>query len=96
MFYNKCLLSLFFLLFACSTDTTYATDVSELAERVSKCDERWCISVANPPSSWPSPLKSDTIAVEEHPSIVIEIPPDSFEFAEPIPFSCSSIPTRKF
>ena len=31
--------------------------------------------MAQPPTPWPQPLKNRTISIEEHPAIVIDIPP---------------------
>lgn len=62
------------LLFASSAVFADTDELVELGNRLQKCEERWCLSVAQPPTPWPHPLITRTISIEEHPTIVIDIP----------------------
>ncbi len=68
------LISVNFIFFFCSDVYAGTDELHEVGKRLQKCEEKWCLSVAQPPSSWPSPLKGDSISIEEHPAIMIDIP----------------------
>ena len=63
-----------FLLFTSYTVFADTDELVELGNRLQKCEETWCLSVAQPPTPWPHPLITRTISIEEHPAIVIDIP----------------------
>ncbi len=67
-------ISMFFIFIACTTVLADIDELQKVGNRLQKCEEKWCVSVAQPPSTWPSPLKSDSILMEEHPAIEINIP----------------------
>lgn len=47
---------------------------NDVADRLSRCEEKWCLSVAGPTVPWPSPPTGKTITIEEHPAVTFEIP----------------------
>jgi hypothetical protein len=67
-------LSVVFFFVACSYGLADVDDLKDVGNRLRSCEEKWCFSVANPLSPWPPPLKADTVSIEEHPAIVIDIP----------------------
>lgn len=42
--------------------------------QIPKCEEAWCFSVAQPPSTWPAAYTGKTVEVQELPRILIDIP----------------------
>ena len=49
-------------------------DVNDVADCLSRCEEKWCLSVSGPTVPWPSPPTGKTITIEEHPAVTLEIP----------------------
>lgn len=42
--------------------------------QISKCEEEWCFTVAQPPTAWPAAFTGKTVEVQELPRILIDIP----------------------
>jgi hypothetical protein len=62
------------LLLSCLPCFAGVKELSEVGDRLRKCEEKWCVSIARPPSPWPAPLNAKTITVEEHPAVTLDIP----------------------
>jgi|SRR5450631_691023 len=69
-----CKLTSILLLLGCLPCFADVKELSEVGDRLRKCEEKWCVSVARPPSPWPTPLNAKTIILEEYPAVTLDIP----------------------
>ncbi|CAG1010717.1 hypothetical protein ANAEL_04009 [Anaerolineales bacterium] len=69
-----CKFMVILVIFGCIPCFADVKTLDEVGGRLRRCEEKWCVSVARPPSPWPSHLKAKTIPVEEHPAVTLDIP----------------------
>ena len=69
-----CIFTSILLLAGCLSRFADAKALNEVGDRLHKCEEKWCVSVARSPSKWPPHLNATTITVEEHPAVTLDIP----------------------